>query len=167
MRKGIVTIEGNPLTLRGEAIKVGDTAPDFVVLDQGLAPVKLSDAKGKKVVISVAPSLDTGVCASQTKRFNDEVSKLDNTEIYAVSVDLPFALGRFCAAEGIENIKVLSDHKDLSFGDQYGYTIEELRLLARGIVVVDAAGVVQYVEYVPEVTDHPDYEAALKAVADL
>ena len=164
MRKGVVTIEGNPLTLRGEAIKVGAVAPDFVVLDAGLNPVKLSDVKGKQVILSVAPSIDTGVCAAQTKRFNDEVAKLENTEIYAISVDLPFALGRFCGAEGIDNIKVLSDHKDLSFGEQYGFVIDELRLLARGIVVVGEDGVVKYVEYVPEVTNHPDYEKALEAL---
>lgn len=163
-RTGVITIEGNGLTLIGNEIKVGDIAPNFTVLDSGLSPIKLSDAKGKKVILSVAPSIDTSVCAAQTRKFNEEVSKIDNVEIYQISVDLPFALGRFCAAEGIENIKVLSDHKELSFGEQYGFVIEELRLLARGIVVVNEEGVVDHVEYVPEVTTHPDYEAALAAV---
>ncbi len=163
-RKGIITIEGNPLTLLGEAIEVGTKAPDFTVLDAGLGPVKLSDSKGKKVIISVAPSIDTSVCAAQTRKFNEAASEIDNTVVYAISVDLPFALGRFCAAEGIESIKVLSDHKDLDFGSQYGFVIDELRLLARGIVVVDEYGVVSHVEYVPEVTDHPDYDAALNAI---
>lgn len=163
-RTGVITIEGNGLTLIGNEIKVGDIAPNFTVLDSGLSPIKLSDAKGKKVILSVAPSIDTSVCAAQTRKFNEEVSKIDNVEIYQISVDLPFALGRFCAAEGIENIKVLSDHRELSFGEQYGFVIEELRLLARGIVVVNEEGVVDHVEYVPEVTTHPDYEAALAAV---
>jgi thioredoxin-dependent peroxiredoxin len=163
-RKNIVTIEGNPLTLVGPEIKVGDVAPDFTVLNQGLAPVKLSDVKGKKVLISVAPSIDTAVCASQTRKFNEEVAKLKDVVIYCISVDLPFALGRFCAAEGIDAVQTLSDHKDLNFGEQYGFAIEELRLLARGVVVVDEGGKVTYVEYVPEVTDYPDYQAALAAV---
>lgn len=162
-RNNVVTMQGNPLTLVGTEIKVGDKAPDFTVLDAGLAPVKLSDAKGKKVIISVAPSIDTSVCAAQTRKFNEEAAKLPGVEIYCISNDLPFALGRFCSAEGIDAVKVLSDHKDLSFGDQYGYVIEELRLLARGIVVVDETGTVVHVEYVPEATDHPDYDAALAA----
>lgn len=163
-RTGIITMQGNPLTLVGPEMTVGSKAPDFTVLDAGLAPVKLSDAKGKKVIISVVPSIDTSVCASQTRKFNEEAAKLDNTVIYTISVDLPFALGRFCAAEGIDAVKVLSDHKDLSFSQQYGFLIEELRLLARGIVVVNENGIVDYVEYVPEVTDHPNYEAALAAI---
>lgn len=163
-RENIITMQGGPLTLVGPEIKVGDLAPDFTVLDTNLGPVKLSDAKGKKVIISVAPSIDTSVCAAQTRKFNEEAGKIDNVEIYCISNDLPFALGRFCAAEGIDAVKTLSDHKDLSFGSQYGYVIDELRLLARGIVVVDEGGKVVYVEYVPEVTDHPNYEAALAAV---
>ncbi len=163
-RENIVTIEGNPLTLVGPEIKVGDIAPDFTVLAADLSPVKLSDAKGKKVIVSVVPSVDTSVCAAQTRRFNEEAAKLDNVVIYTISNDLPFALGRFCGAEGIDAVKTLSDHKDLSFSEQYGFLIEELRLLARGLVVINEDGVVDYVQYVPEVTDHPDYEAALEAV---
>jgi len=164
LRKDVVTMQGNPITLRGSEIKVGDKAPDFVVLDQGLGPVKLSDAAGKKVIISVAPSIDTSVCAAQTRKFNEAAASVEDVEIYCISNDLPFALERFCAAEGIDAVKVLSDHKDLSFGEQYGYVIDELRLLTRGIVVVDEEGIVTHVEYVPEATDHPDYDAALAAV---
>ena len=163
-RSGIITLEGNPLTLEGQPIKVGDKAPDFTVLDNGLQPITLSDAKGKKVIFSVVPSVDTGVCAAQTRRFNEEAAKLNNVVIYTISVDLPFALGRFCAAEGIDAVKTLSDHKDLSFALNYGFLIDELRILARGIVVVDEEGFVKHVEYVSEVTNHPDYEAALEAV---
>ncbi len=162
-RKNEVTMGGNAVTLTGEAIQVGAVAPDFTVLDSDLQPVTLSDAKGKTVIISVVPSIDTSVCASQTRRFNEEADKLDNTVVYTVSADLPFALKRFCAAEGIDNIKVLSDHRDLDFGSKYGFTIEELRLLARGIVVVDPDGKVKYVEYVSEVTDHPDYDKAIES----
>lgn len=163
-RTDVITFAGNPLTLLGTPIKVGDTAPDFTVLDADLNPVTLADAKGKKLIISVVPSIDTSVCAAQTRRFNEEAAKLDDVIVYTISCDLPFALGRFCGAEGIDIVKTLSDHKDLSFGDAYGYTIEELRLLARGIVVVNEEGVVTHVEVVPEVTDHPDYDAALAAV---
>ncbi len=163
IRKDVVKFGGNYITLVGKEIKVGDVAPDFAVLDNDLNTVKLSDSKGKTVVISVAPSLDTSICAAQTRRFNEEVAKLDNTVVYAISVDLPFALGRFCSTEGIENVKTLSDHRDLDFGNKYGFIIEELRLLARGIVVVGADGKVKHVEYVPEIKSHPDYEAALAA----
>lgn len=159
-----VTMGGNPIKLLGEEIKVGAVAPDFTVLDAGLNPVKLSDAKGKTVIISVVPSVDTSVCASQTRRFNEELAKLEDVVIYTVSVDLPFALGRFCAAEGIDAVKTLSDHRDLDFGQKYGFVIDGLRLLARGIVVVNPEGEVTYVEYVDEVTHHPDYDKAIAAV---
>ena len=162
-RKNQVTMGGNPVTLVGEAIKVGDKAPDFTVLDADLNPVTLSSQKGKTIIISVVPSIDTSVCAEQTRRFNKEAAKLDNISILTISVDLPFALGRFCAAEGIKEVKTLSDHKDLDFGTKYGFAIEELRILARGIVVVNPEGVVTYVEYVPEVTTHPDYDKAIEA----
>ena len=161
-RKDVVKSNGNPLTLLGNEIKVGDVAPDFTVLDKDLNPVKLSDAKGKTVILSIAPSLDTSVCANQTRRFNKEAASLENTAVYCISVDLPFALGRFCSTEGINNVLTLSDHKDLDFGMKYGYVIEELRLLERGIVVVGADGVVKHVEYVPVLSDHPNYELALE-----
>jgi thiol peroxidase len=162
-----VTFAGNPLTLLGNEIKVGDNAPDFIAVGAGLAPVKLSDFAGKTVVIAVYPSVDTGVCAAQNRRFNAEANELSDVVVLSVSCDLPFAQSRFCAAEGLENIKTISDHKDLDFGEKYGYVIKELRLLARGTVVIDKSGVVRYVEYVPEVTNEPDYEAALNIVKSL
>ena len=162
-----VTFAGNPLTLLGNEIKVGDSAPDFNAIGAGLAPVKLSDFKGKTVIIAVYPSIDTSVCALQNRRFNDEVNNLNEVVVLSISCDLPFAQSRFCAAEGLENIKTISDHKDLDFGEKYGFVIKELRLLTRGTVVIDKAGIVRYIEYVPEVTNEPDYDAALKIVKAL
>ena len=162
-----VTFAGNPLTLLGNEIKVGDKAPDFIAVGAGLVPVKLSDFAGKTVIIAVYPSVDTSVCAAQNRRFNAEVNQLVDTVVLSVSCDLPFAQSRFCAAEGLENIKTISDHKDLDFGEKYGFVIKELRLLARGTVVIDKSGIVRYVEYVPEVTNEPDYEAALDVVRGL
>ena len=161
-----ITFKGNPLTLLGTEIKVGDKAPDFTALSNGLEPVKLSDYAGKVVILSVFPSIDTPVCATQNRTFNKKASELSaDIAIVGLSNDLPFALGRFCGAEGIDKVTTASDHKDTDFGVKYGFLIQELRLLARGIVVVDKQGVVQHVEYVPEVTSEPNYEAAL-AVAE-
>ena len=162
-----VTFAGGPLTLLGNEIKVGDVAPDFNAVGAGLAPVKLSDFAGKVVIIAAYPSIDTSVCAAQNRRFNAEVNNLNDVVVLSVSCDLPFAQSRFCAAEGLENIKTISDHKDLEFGEKYGFVIKELRLLARGTVVIDKTGIVKYVEYVPEVTNEPDYEAALAVVKGL
>ena len=162
-----VTFAGGPLTLLGNEIKIGDTAPDFNAVGAGLAPVKLSDFAGKVVIIAAYPSIDTSVCAAQNRRFNAEVNNLNDVVVLSISCDLPFAQSRFCAAEGLENIKTISDHKDLDFGEKYGFVIKELRLLARGTVVIDKAGIVKYVEYVPEVTNEPDYEAALEVVKGL
>lgn len=156
-----ITMGGNPITLLGQETTVGMVAPDFTVLDSDSNPVTLADAKGKTIIISVAPSIDTSVCANQTRRFNQEASTLKNTVIYSISVDLPTALRRFCAAEGIDNIQVLSDHKDLDFGMKYGFVIKEHRLLTRGIVIINPQGNVEYVEYVSEVSTHPDYDKAL------
>lgn len=162
-----ITFQNNPVTLIGEKVKVGDKAPDFTVLANDLTPVTLADTKGKVRLISVVPSLDTGVCAQQTRRFNEEATSLsDDVKVLTISVDLPFAQARWCGAEGIEAVQTLSDHKDLSFGTAYGNVIEELRLLARSVFVVDKNDKVTYVEYVPEVTDHPDYEKALEAVKE-
>lgn len=159
-----VTFKNNPVTLLGEKIEVGDQAPDFTVLANDLSPVSLADTKGKVRLISVVPSLDTGVCAAQTRRFNEEAAALsEDVKILTISVDLPFAQARWCGAQGIDAVQTLSDHKDLSFGTGYGVAIEELRLLARSIFVVDKNDKVTYVEYVPEVTDHPNYEKALEA----
>ncbi len=163
-----ITFQGNPLTLLGTEVKVGDKAPDFTVLGADLSPVKLSDFAGKVVVLSVFPSVDTPVCASQNRVFNKEAANLsDDIAILGLSNDLPFALGRFCGAEGIEKVQTVSDHKDVDFGSKYGFLIEELRLLARGTVVIDKEGVVKFVEYVPEVTDEPNYNAALEAAKAL
>lgn len=164
---GKITFKGNPLTLLGEEIKVGNKAPDFTVLSAGLAPVKLSDYDGKVRVLAIYPSIDTGVCQAQNRRFNAEASNLGDAVILSVSCDLPFAQSRFCAAEGLDKVITLSDHKDVDFGTKYGFLIKELRLLARGTVIVDKDGIVKYVEYVPEVTTEPDYEAAIKVVKEL
>ena len=166
-RKNAVTMKGNPLTLLGQPIKVGDKAPDFTVLSTALAPVKLSDTNGKVRIISVVPSIDTPVCDLQTRRFNEEAGKIGGVVVLSISVDLPFALAKYCAAQGIENIQTLSDHKDLDFGLRYGFAIEELRLLSRGIVIVDKEGVVRYTEYVPEISEQPDYDKALEAAKKL
>ena len=166
-RTGVVTFKGNPLTLRGPKIKVGDKAPDFQVLAQDLSPVTLATVKGKTLLISVVPSVDTPVCDAQTKRFNQEAAKLPKVEILTVSMDLPFAQKRWCGAAGNDKVKVVSDHKDGSFGKAYGVLIKELRLLSRSIFLVDQTGTVRYVEYVPEVTSHPNYGAALAAARSL
>ena len=162
-----VKFGGNPVTLLGNEIKVGDKAPDFNAVGAGLASVKLSDFAGKNVIIAVYPSVDTSVCAAQNRRFNAEVNNLKDVVVLSISCDLPFAQSRFCAAEGLDNIKTISDHKDLDFGEKYGYVIKEFRLLARGTVVIDKLGVVRYVEYVPEITTEPNYEAALAVVKGL
>lgn len=164
-----VTFKGNPVTLLGETVKVGDKAKDFTVLATDLSPVKLSDFAGKVVVISVVPSVDTGVCEMQTIRFNKEIANFskDDVQLLTISLDLPFALGRFCADKGIENSLTVSDHKELDFGLKYGFVIEELRLLSRGTVIVDREGNVKFVEYVSEVTSHPDYEKALEVAKSL
>ncbi len=158
---GVTTFMGNPLTLLGNMVKAGDKAYDFTAIGEGLKPVKLSDYDGKVRIISLVPSVDTGVCAAQTRKFNVEAANLGDVVILTISCDLPFALGRFCAAEGIDKVITLSDHKDTDFGLNYGFLIEELRLLNRGIVVVDKQGTVAYVEYVKENTEHPDYDKAI------
>lgn len=163
-----VTFKNNPVTLLGKEVKVGNTAPDFTVLANDLSPVALSDSKGKIRLISVVPSIDTGVCSAQTRKFNEEAAALgEQVQILTISVDLPFAQARWCAAEGIDNVQTLSDHRDLSFGEAYGTVIQELRLLTRSIFVVDQQDIVTYVEYVAENTDHPDYDKAIEAVKQL
>ncbi|MCF8219086.1 MAG: thiol peroxidase [Bacteroidales bacterium] len=163
-----VTFGGNPVTLLGDAARPGNIAPDFTVMDSDMKPVKLSDFNGKIKVLSVAPSIDTPVCANQTRTFNKEATKMnDNIAVLSISVDLPFALKRFCAAEGIDNVEALSDHKDVDFGTKYGFLIEEMRLLARGIVVIDKDNTIKYVEYVPEIGEEPNYQKALEEVRKL
>ncbi len=164
-RVGVTTMKGNPLTLLGDEIKVGQSAPDCTLVANDLSEVKLSSFKGKKLMISVVPSLDTPVCDIQTKKFNTEAAKLGpDVLILTISMDLPFAQKRWCAAAGVNQVKTLSDHRDAAFGTAYGMLIKGLRLLARGIFVVDSKGVVQYVELVKEVTTEPNYAAALEAV---
>ncbi len=165
---GEATFQGNPLTVIGPRLKVGDSAPAFSLLANDLGAVALSDSAGKVRLISVVPSLDTPVCDLQTRTFNRQLDALgDGVAGYTVSADLPFAQARWCGAAGVARMKTLSDHRDMSFGDAYGTHIKELRLEARAVFVVDAAGVIQYVEYVPEVTNAPDYDAALAAVKAL
>jgi len=164
-RPGAVTFHGNPLTLLGQEIKVGDTAPQFEALDNSLAPAKLSAFQGKVVIISAVPSLDTPVCDLETRRFNAEAAKLgQEVVVLTISMDLPFAQKRWCGAAGVTHVTTLSDHKDAAFGLAYGVLIKELRLLTRAVFVVDRKGVVRYVELVREITHEPDYDAALTAV---
>jgi len=162
-RTGVVTFKGNPLTLVGLEIKVGDKAPDFTAVARDLTPFQFSSTHGKVRIISVVPSLDTPVCDLQTRRFNEEAAKLPDVEIITISMDLPFAQSRWCGAAGIDRVQLYSDHRDASFGLAYGTLIKELRLNARAVFVIDAKDVVRYVEYVPEMTRHPNYEAALEA----
>src|SRR5690554_3180353 len=166
-RKNIVTMGGNPMTLLGSEIKIGMNAPDFKVIDNSMNEISLKDGRGRVRIFSVVPSIDTGVCSAQTRRFNEEAAQLPEVEIWTFSVDLPFAQGRYCDAEGIDRVKLFSDHRDLSFGTNYGFAMEELRLLARGIVILDKDNTVKYVEYVEEATNHPDYDRALEEVGKL
>ena len=162
-RQGAITFKNGPVTLLGNEVKVGDQAPDFTVLANDLSPVTLASSAGSVRLISVVPSLDTGVCDAQTRKFNEAAASLGNVKVLTVSVDLPFAQKRWCGAAGIENVQTLSDHRDLSFGVNYGVAIKELRLLARATFVVDSSDKVVYVEYVSEATNHPNYEAAIEA----
>ncbi len=167
-RKGMITMKGNPLTLVGKALKVGDRAPDFGVLDNNLSPVNLGAYKGKVCIISAVPSLDTPVCDLETRRFNQEAAHLSpDIVILTVSMDLPFAQKRWCGAAGVDKVITLSDYKDASFGAAYGVLIKELRLLARAVFVVDRKGLIQYIEVVKELTQEPNYEAALQAAKKL
>lgn len=167
-RKGIITIKGNPLTLIGPELKAGNKAPDFVVLDGELKEFSLKDFAGKIKIISVTPSLDTPVCDIQARRFNQEAAQLSNDIVVLnISMDLPFAISRFCANAGIDKVKAFSDHREASFGTAYGVLIKELRLLARSIFIVDKNDIVRYKEIVQEVTDPPGFDAALDEVKKL
>ena len=159
---------GNPLTLVGNEIKVGEQAPEAVLIDNDLAEKKISDYAGKVVIISVVPSLDTGVCDIQTRRFNSEAAALgDDVVILTVSMDLPFAQKRWCGQAGVDQVVTLSDHREAAFGEAYGLLISELRLLARAVLVLDRKGVIRYYQLVKEVATEPDYDAALAAARDL
>jgi thiol peroxidase len=167
-RTGMITMKGNPLTIVGNEVKVGDEAPDCEVLSNDLSPVRLSSLRGKVCIISSVPSLDTPVCDTETRRFNEEAQKLSSdVALLTISMDLPFAQKRWCGAAGVTRVQTLSDHRVASFGTAYGVLIKELRLLARAVFVVDRNGVVQYVQLVKEITQEPDYEAVLAAVSRL
>ncbi len=164
-RFGAVTFKGKPQTVLGEPLQVGSKAPDFTLVANDLSPVTLQDSAGKVRLISVVPSLDTGICDAQTRRFNQEAASLgENVVILTVSADLPFAQKRWCGAAGVDQVQTLSDHRDMNFGLAYGTYVKELRLEQRAIFVVDRNDQITYVEYVPEIAQHPDYEAAIAAV---
>jgi thioredoxin-dependent peroxiredoxin len=160
-----VTMHGKPLTLMGGGLSLGAVAPDFTVLDQESNEVRLSQFKNKIKVISVTPSLDTPVCDLQLRRFNSEASQLPaDVVVMNISMDLPFAIARFCSAAGIDKVKTLSDHRDASFGNAFGLLINELRLLARSVLILDQDNRVRYLEIVPELSNHPDYEKPLQVL---
>lgn len=166
-RKDIITFKGNPLTLLGNEIKVGDKAPDFTAVANDLSEFKFSNTNGKIRVISVVPSLDTPVCDMQTRQFNEEAVKLPNVEVITISMDLPFAQARWCGAAGVDKVKCYSDYRDANFGANYGVLIKELRLDSRAVFVVDSQNVVRHVEYVKEITTSPNYAAAMEAAKKL
>lgn len=162
MSNNKITFGGNPVSLIGKLVQVGDKAKNFTVLDGSLQATTLDKFEGKIKLLSIFPSIDTGVCSIQTKKFNEKAAKFgDKVAFIALSADLPFALKRFCGAEGIDNLTPLSDHKDMDFGNKYGFHINELRLLTRGVIIIDQQNVVQYVEVVPEIGNEPNYEAAI------
>ncbi len=164
-REGLVTVKGKPLTLLGPEVKVGDPAPDFRVVNVEFQPVKFSSFKGKASLISVVPSLDTGVCALQTKRFNDEILNLpSDVAVMTISMDLPFAQKRFCETEKVDRVLVLSDHVWREFGLNYGVLIKDMGLLARSIFVIGKDGRIAYKQIIPELSEHPDYDAAIAAI---
>jgi thiol peroxidase len=166
-RKDVVTFKGNPLTLVGNPVKVGDKAPDAEVLANDLLPVRLSGFRGKICVICSVPSLDTPVCDTQTRKFNEQAASLgDDVVVLTISMDLPFAQKRWCGSANIKNVQTLSDHNKAEFGNAFGLLIKELRLLARAVFVVDADGIIRYIQIVDELTHEPDYEAAIKAAKE-
>lgn len=166
--KNITAVAGNPLTLLGEPAKVGETAPDFTAVNIENKEVKLSDYKGKIIILAPMPSVDTKVCATETREFNKRATALSkDVVVLTISKDLPFALGRFCAAEGIKNIFPLSDYRQSEFGQKYGFLIKENMLLARGIVVIDKNGKIAYVQYVDDITKEPDYDKVIAKIKTL
>ena len=165
-RPEAVTMRGNPLTLLGPELKVGDRAPDFSLVTNEMQPVTLADYKGMALALVSVPSLDTPVCAVETRRFNAEAAKLDpSVRILTISMDLPFAQKRWCGAMGIDKVETLSDHREASFGLNYGVLIKELRLLARAVFVVDREGILTHVELVREIADEPYYAGVLSSLA--
>jgi thioredoxin-dependent peroxiredoxin len=167
-RTEIVTMKGNPLALVGGEVRAGESAPDFEVVDNGLAIVRFSSYNGKVCIISSVPSLDTPVCDMETRKFNDMAGKLRaDTVILTISMDLPFAQKRWCGSAGVENVITLSDHRQAEFGKTYGVLIKDLRLLARAVFVIDPKGIVRYRQVVSEVAEEPDYDSVLKAIQEL
>lgn len=163
-----ITFGGDKVTLVGKQVEVGEKAPAFKATKNDLSEFNSEDLKGKVVIYSIAPSLDTSVCAIQAKKFNHDALDLsDDVVIVTITEDLPFAQKRFCANEDIKNLEVVSDYKEREFGEKYGFLMDEHKLLARGVVVVDKEGEIAYVEYVPEVTNEVDFDAALEAVKEL
>ena len=164
----VTKMGGNVITLVGPELQAGDIAPDFTVLNNDLLPKSLEDYQGKLKLISVVPSLDTGVCDTQTRKFNEAAADFSpDIEVLTISMDLPFAQKRWCGAAGIDRVETLSDHRFAAFGENYGVLIKELRLLNRSIFVIDRSDIIQYIEIVSENHNHPDYEAALEAVNGL
>jgi len=167
-RSGLVTMRGNPVTLLGEEIKVGDIAPDFTVVANDMQPVKFSSYRGKVCIISSVPSLDTPVCDRSTRRFNEEAAAFGpDVAVLTISMDLPFAQTRWCGAAGVSAVTTLSDHRDAAFGMTYGVLMKDLRLLARAVFVVDREGKVQHVQIVSEIAQEPDFESVLAVVNSL
>ncbi len=166
--KKVVTMKGNPLSLSGKTVKVGGKAPDFKVIANDLSEISLSSFKGKVCLIATVPSLDTSVCDLETRKFNEKATQLkDNTVVLTISMDLPFAQSRWCGAAGVKNVKTLSDYRFADFGNKYGVLITDLRLLARTVFIIDAKGIIRYIQIVDELTSEPDYEAALNALKGL
>jgi len=167
-RTGLVTLKGDPLTLVGDEVRMGQAAPEVELVANDLSTVKLSSFRGKVCILTSVPSLDTPVCDIETRRFNEEADALgDDVAVVTVSADLPFAQARWCGAAGAQSVQTLSDHREAAFGTSYGVLIKGLRLLARAVFVLDKDGIVRYQELVPEITDEPDYEAALQAAREL
>lgn len=167
-RTGLVTMKGRSLTLLGDEVIIGQRAPDFEVVANDLSTVRFSSFHGKVCIISSVPSLDTSVCDTMTRKFNEQATKLaEDVIVLTISMDLPFAQKRWCGAAGVYNLQTLSDHRDASFGKAYGVLIKELRLLARAVFVVDKGGIISYMQIVEELTDEPYYEPVLKAVEEL
>ena len=167
-RAGIITVQGNPLTLLGNEVKIGDKAPDFEVTDNDMAPVTFASFRGKTCIIASVPSLETNTCDLETRRFNDEAGKLGpDVTILTISMDLPFTQKRWCGAAGVDKVQTLSDYKDASFGSAYGVLVKETKLLARTIFVVDREGTVRYIQIVPDISQEPDYNSVLDAVKKL
>ncbi|MCE5248755.1 thiol peroxidase [bacterium] len=167
-RTGIITFQGNPLTLMGNTLRVGDKAPDFMATANDMSPVEFSSFRGKTVILSSVPSLDTPVCDTETRRFNVEAGKFGpDVVVLTISMDLPFAQKRWCAANGISHVQTVSDYRETSFGISCGMLIKELKLLARAVFIVDRKGIIRYIQLVKEVTNEPDYGEILDALKNL